>query len=48
MDSVADLYGLERSCATREEHQRAAVMKTTFKTMHHYFGGFSPCILRGH
>ena len=42
MDSVDSLGGLLPVHSSLEEKQRAGVMKATFKTMEHFFGGFSP------
>ena len=45
MDSVKTLNGLLPITLSLEEKQRADVMKVTFKTVHHFFGGFSPSAL---
>ncbi len=47
MDSV-DLGGLIPVTSSLEEKQRAAVMKAAFKTVDHFFGGFSPSAGSGH
>jgi hypothetical protein len=48
MDSVDTLGGLVPVTSSLEEKQRAAVMKVAFKTVGHFFGGFSPSVLRSH
>ena len=47
MESV-DLGGLTPVTSSLEEKQRAAVMKAAFKTVDHFFGGFSPSFRRSH
>ena len=48
MDSVDPLSGLVPVSSSLEEKQRAAVMKASFKTVDHFFGGFPPSVCRGH
>lgn len=48
MDTVDPLGGLKPVRLSPEQRQQAAVMKVAFKTVDHFFGGFSPSVCPGH